>query len=156
VYEPGQMRLVKNDPKYHEQWPRPLVPYQLIYGVKEPKRLPWLPNDGRASKHLPEGSPFGLIGTSSLYKRESATAGRVPECSVTAVADPRKQGGYYMSAPWIDQGSDAGVYSNSDIHAIRLVLQEPNLRPDSSRFYNHARERLRILGEIPVRKFEIR
>src|SRR5262249_52822330 len=36
VDEPGQMLLIKNDPKYHEQWPRPLVPYRRIYGVDEP------------------------------------------------------------------------------------------------------------------------
>src|SRR6185369_3649632 len=73
------------------------------------------------------------------------------EGSVTAVASPRRQN--YPAASWIDQGSDAGVYSNSDIHAIRIVLQEPNQRPDWKRFYSHARERLRILGEVPVRKF---
>ena len=32
----AQMRLIKNDPKYNEQWPRALVPYQRIYGVAEP------------------------------------------------------------------------------------------------------------------------
>src|SRR5207249_3918660 len=105
VYEPGQMRLVKNDPRYHEQWPRPLVPYERIHGVKEPKRLPWLPNNGKRSPHLPPGTPFGLIGTSSLYKRESATSGAVPEGTVTSIAG-KTQGGYYSSSPWIDQGSD--------------------------------------------------
>jgi len=151
VYEPGQMLLVKNDPKYHEQWPRPLVPYQRIYGVKEPKKLPWLVNDGKRSRHLPEGTPFGLVGTSSMYKRESATLGAIPTGSVTAIAGVKK--GYGPGA-WVDQGADAGIYSNSDIHAVRIVLQEPNLRPDSNRFFNHARERLRILGEIPVRHFQ--
>ena len=29
-------------------------------------------NDGKKSPHLPEGTPFGLVGTSSMYKRESA------------------------------------------------------------------------------------
>lgn len=151
VYEPGQMLLIKNDPRYHEQWPRPLVPYQRVYGMKEPKRLAGLRNDGKLSKHLPEGSPFGLIGTSSFYKRESATAGTVPEGSVTAVSAPGWQG--RGASAWIDQGSDAGVYSNSDIHAVRIILQEPSYRPDSYRFFNHAKERMRILGEIPLRKF---
>ena len=35
--EPGQMLLIKNDPKYNEQWPRPLVPYKRIYGIDEPR-----------------------------------------------------------------------------------------------------------------------
>jgi hypothetical protein len=154
VYEPGHMLLIKNDPKYHEQWPRPLVPYERIYGIKEPKTLPRLANDGKLSPHLPVGTPYGLIGTASLYKRESAPAGKVPEGSVTAIPTASKPGSYGTSTPWVDQGADAGIYANGDIHAIRIVLQEPNARPDWTRFYNHARERLRILGEIPVRKFD--
>src|SRR5207248_3580858 len=84
LWEPGKMRLIKNDPKYNEQWPRPLVPYKRIYGVAEPKRLPALANDGKLSKHLPEGTPFGLVGSSSLYRRESYPRGAVPPGKVTA------------------------------------------------------------------------
>ena len=155
VMEPGQMLLIKNDPKYNEQWPRPLVPYERIYGVKEPKALPRIANDGKRSKHLPEGSPFGLVGTSSLYKRESYPRGAVPRGSVTAVGDPYAAFSYSMDSPfnWGGQGADAGIYSNSDIHAIRILAMEPATLPVAGRFHNHARERLRILGEIPVRKF---
>src|SRR5262249_5388650 len=71
IWDPGDMLLIKNDPKYNEQWPRPLVPYKRIYGVDEPARLPALKNDGKQSPHLPEGTPFGLVGTSSMYKRET-------------------------------------------------------------------------------------
>ncbi len=153
VYEPGQMVLIKNDPNYHEQWPRPLVPYKRVHGIDEPKRLPTVANDGKRSPHLPEGTPYGLIGTSSLYKRESATAGVVPEGSVTAIT-PTKRGRYASHLHgWVDQGADAGRYDNSEIHAIRIVLQEPNVREDQWRFFNHAHERMRILGEIPVRHF---
>jgi hypothetical protein len=156
IYEPGQMLLIKNDPKYHEQWPRPLVPYRRIHGIAEPASQPLLANDGKQSPHLPEGTPYGLVGSSSLYKRESATAGVVPEGSVTAVR-PATPGRYGRSLRgWTDQGADAGIYENSEIHAIRIVLQEPNVREDQWRFYNHAHERMRILGEIPVRKFEPR
>src|SRR5262249_2709483 len=70
IDEPGQMLLIKNDPNYHEQWPRALVPYKRIHGIDEPARLTPLANDGKLSKQLPEGTPFGLVGTSSLYKRE--------------------------------------------------------------------------------------
>ena len=65
-----------------------LVPYQRIYGVAEPARLPSLANDGKKSKHLPEGTPFGLVGSSSLYKRESFPNGIVPQGSVTATGHP--------------------------------------------------------------------
>jgi hypothetical protein len=153
-WEPGDMLLIKNDPNYNEQWPRPLVPYKRIYGVDEPRRLPAHRNDGKLSKFLPEGTPFGLVGTSSLYKRESAPLGEVPTGSVTAVGLP------YAAFPtrehrtnWDGQGADAGLYSNSDIHAIRILAMEPPSIPVAGKFSNHAGERLRILGEIPVRHF---
>lgn len=152
IDEPAQMRLIKNDPKYNEQWPRALVPYQRIYGVKEPKQLIHQ-NDGKQSKHLPEGTPFGLVGTSSLYKRESAPGGKVADGSVTAMPiDPKR-----LSLNFGLQGSDAGLYDNADIHAIRIVAQEPRTDIAGNKgaplYANHALERLRILGEIPVRKF---
>jgi hypothetical protein len=148
------MLLVKTDPDYNEQWPRPLVPYKRIYGVAEPARLPAHRNDGTLSPHLPEGTPFGLVGTSSLYKRESFPLGAVPKGGVTAVGSP------YGAFPtreyrtnWDGQGADAGLYTNSDIHAIRILAMEPPSIGVAGRFSNHAGERFRILGEIPVRHF---
>src|SRR5262249_59706557 len=46
IDEPSGLLLIKNDPEYNEQWPRALVPYRRIYGVKEPKAIPPLKNDG--------------------------------------------------------------------------------------------------------------
>src|SRR5262249_7860371 len=108
VMEPGQMVLIKNDPKYNEQWPRPLVPYRRIYGVDEPARLTPPPR-GSLAKYLPEGTPFGLVGTSSLYKRESFPRGAVPPGSVTGVGDPYAAFSHSMSSPfnWGGQGADA-------------------------------------------------
>lgn len=153
-WEPGDMVRIKDDPRYNEQWPRPLVPYRRIYGVDEPARLPRLANDGKLSPHLPAGTPFGLVGTSSLYKRESFPLGAVEPGSVTASGSP------YSVFPtrehrtnWDGQGADAGLYSNSDIHAVRIVAMEPASLPVVGKFSSAAGERLRILGEIPVRKF---
>jgi hypothetical protein len=166
IDEPGQMLLIKNDPKYNEQWPRALVPYKRIYDIDEPKRIPPFRNNGQLSRHLPEGTPFGLVGTSSLYKRESFPNGVVRKGTVTA-SNPDDKDPYQglerfsngsEHANWFRQGSDAGRYNNSDIHAIRIVVFEA--ATDRSRvpkpgrlFYNFADERMRILGEIPVRKF---
>src|SRR5206468_262947 len=116
IAEPGEMLLIKNDPNYNEQWPRALVPYKRIHGVDEPKRLAPLANDGKHSPHLPEGTPFGLVGTSSLYKRESFPEGSVPKGSVTAGypegRDPfQGLGGLNytgIAGPWFRQGADAG------------------------------------------------
>jgi hypothetical protein len=167
VEQPAQMLLIKNDPKYNECWPRAVVPYQRIYGIPEPKTLPRLANDGRLSKHLPEGTPFGLVGTSSFYKRESYPNGSVPKDSVTATFaggnDPWKgldaftSHGNGMPLNWHNQGADAGLYTNDQIHAVRLLAMEPTTDRKGAQggrhFYNHAHERLRVLGEIPLRKF---
>lgn len=171
IDEPQQMRLIKNDPRYNEQWPRAVVPYERIYGIAEPATLTPLANDGSLSSHLPAGTPFGLVGTSSFYKRESYPEGAVPDGGVTATfAGQHDRNGYHGLDPfntsqngaslnWFNQGADAGVYSNDDIHAVRVLAMEPTTDrhhgPRSGRlFYSHAQERLRILGEIPLRKFD--
>jgi hypothetical protein len=172
VDEPAQLRLIKNDPNYNECWPRALVPYTRIYGgIREPSNLPRQANDGALSTlRLPEGTPFGLVGTASLYKRESYPSGRVLKGGVTAAyaggndpwkgLDPFTTHGNGMPLNWHNQGADAGLYTNDDIHAIRILVMEPttdrqrgSYPRDGRLFYNHAQERLRILGEIPVRKF---
>jgi len=170
IDEPGQMLRIKNDPKYNEQWPRALVPYKRIYGVAEPKLLPALANDGSRSPHLPAGTPFGLVGTASLYKRESYPNGAVKPGSVTATfagtdpsgfedLDPFNTSTDGASLNWFNQGADAGRYTNDEIHAVRILAMEPTTDrhkgPKSGRtFRSHANERLRILGEIPVRKLQ--
>ena len=160
IDKPGQMLLVKNDPKYNEQWPRAVVPYRRIYGVVEPAYKAPPVNDGNAHLALPAGSPYGLVGTSSMYKRESFPNGTVPEGSVTAVgANQNKLRGlrqfnanWPFHDDWNLQGSECGLYENERIHAIRIVAQEPTTR-GKRMFWNWGSERYRILGEIPVRKF---
>lgn len=169
VEEPAQLRLIKNDPAYNECWPRALVPYRRIYGIDQPRALPRLANDGSRSKHLPEGTPFGLVGTSSFYKRESYPNGVVPPGSVTAAyaggndpwqgLDPFTSHGYGMPLNFHNQGGDVGRYDNAAIHAVRVLVMEPTTDrrhgPHAGRrFYSHAQERLRILGEIPLRRFD--
>ncbi len=171
IDEPAEMLLIKNDPNYNEQFPRAVVPYKRIYGIEEPKTIQPLKNDGSLSGELPEGTPFGLVGTSSLYKRESYPEGAVPTGSVTATfkgdkprnnyrgMDPFNTSQNGASLNWFNQGSDAGLYSNDEIHAIRILAMEPTTDrhhgPQRGRlFHSHAMERLRILGEIPVRKYD--
>jgi hypothetical protein len=169
VERPSEMLLIKNDPRYNESWPRALVPYARVHGVPEPKRLPRLRNDGSRSAHLPAGTPFGLVGSSSLYKRESYPDGVVPDGAVTATyaggpdawkgLDAFTSHGNGMPINWHNQGGDVGLYTNDEIHALRILVMEPTTdrrrgAHSGRRFYNHAHERLRILGEIPVRKFQ--
>jgi hypothetical protein len=163
INHPSKMLLIKNDPAYQELWPKALVPYRRIYGIDEPPVLAHR-NDGQASPHLPEGTPFGLVGSASLYKRESYPGGVVPAGSVTAVSakpNDRKQQWRELSAAggnWKSQGADAGLYDNADIWGIRVLVLEPVsevLARKGSHFAlaSDSAERIRILGEFPVRKF---
>ncbi|MEM7393523.1 MAG: hypothetical protein AAF492_14350, partial [Verrucomicrobiota bacterium] len=171
IDEPGRMRMIKNDPNVNEQFPRAVVSYRRIYGIDQPATPEELANDGALSPELPAGTPFGLIGSSSLYKRESYPQGRVHDNEVTARfhggrdpngfegLDPFNTSQNGASLNWTHQGADAGRYANEDIHAVRILAMEPTTHRhrgsyprDGRRFFSHAMERLRILGEIPVRK----
>ena len=108
-----------------------------------------------------------LVGTSSFYNRESYPNGGVPKDSVTATfvgkndpwkgLDPFTSHGNGPPLNWHNQGGEAGLYTNDDIHAVRILAMEPTTDRKGAnsgrRYYNHAGERLRVLGEIPLRKF---
>jgi hypothetical protein len=108
------------------------------------------------------------VGTSSFYKRESYPNGRVSPGDVTATFsggdDPWKgldaftSHGNGMPLNMHNQGGDVGLYTNDEIHAVRVLAMEPTSdrhrgADHGRRFFSHAMERLRILGEIPLRKF---
>ncbi len=158
VWSPDQLVVIKNDPAYNEAWPRAVVPYAAIHGVAEPATIDWLPNAGNAHRQLPAGTPYGLVGTSSFYKRESFPGRGVANFDGL---DPFNTSQNEASSNWSYQGADAGKYDNSDIWAVRVLAMEGNTARlygpnaselDGSDFHSHANERLRILGEIPLRK----
>ncbi len=148
---------IKNDPAYNEMQPRAVVPYRAIYGIDEPAALGHYANDGSAHPALEPGTPFGLVGSSSFYRRDTT-----PGSGDSAFdgLDPFNTSQNGASSNWVSQGADAGKYSNSDIFAVRILAMEPSSHvsrgPGTSGrvrgYYNHATERLRILGEIPLRK----
>lgn len=149
---------ITNDPNYNEAWPRAVVPYAAIHGIAEPEEIPWLPNDGTLHRSLPEGTPFGIVGTSSFYKRESFPGNVVSWSDTFDGLDAFNTSENGQSGNWSSQGSDAGRYSNADIFAVRILAMEANTHRSygphaGQQFFNHANERLRILGEIPLRKY---
>jgi hypothetical protein len=157
VNDVNEMVLIKNSPNYNEAWPRPVLSYRAIYGVNEPFEYPWLPNDGSAHTALPAGTAFGLVGTSSLYKRESAPGYAASNAFDGLDAFNSSQND--ADSNWYTQGADAGKYSNNDIWAVRILAMEPNSHRsygpnEGQNFFNHVNEKLRVLGEIPVRKFD--
>ncbi|WP_020408140.1 hypothetical protein [Hahella ganghwensis] len=163
VIDSQQLVLIKNDPNYNEAWPRAVVPYKRIYGIDEPRSIAWLPNKGEEHAQLPEGTAYGLIGTSSFYNRETSPGGEDNEGSFDGL-DAFNTRSNNQSPNWVLQGADAGKYSNDDIWGVRILAMEPfshkSYGPGSDRkrsafFFNHVGERLRILGEIPLKKYNL-
>jgi len=155
--------LVKNDPAYNEAWPRALVPYAAVHDIAAPALLPWLPNDGGVHPALPPGTPYGLVGTSSFYKRESFPGFVRSWANTFDGLDAFNTTENEQSSNWSWQGSDAGRYDDADVWAVRILAMEPgthrsygpNGGPSGGPlFSSHAMERLRILGEIPLRKWD--
>ncbi len=155
-----QLVLVKNDPRYNEMQPKALVPYSAVHGVAAPAALPYLPNDGALHATLPAGTPFGLVGASSFYKRD--TSPKIADSPALFNGLEEFNTSQNDTNPnWFTQGADAGHYTDADIFAVRIVGMEgvahrsygPIANGGSSGFFSHAgAERLRILGEIPLRK----
>ncbi len=143
---PEDLVLVKNDPAFNEMWPRAVVPYQQIYGVAAPVNLPDLANEGQADSRLPEGTPLALIGTSSMISRDTRPFR----------GDRFYQHENFGDRNWTRQGADSGLYNDSDIYAVRVLALQPitdRSYPNNGRaFESLFSERVRILGEIPVRK----
>ena len=151
-----ELVLIRNDPEFNEMQPRPLVPYREIYGVEQPRSLSWLPNDGTIHVALTAGTPFALVGTSSFYKRNTSPGRGARTFNGLDPFNTTQNG---TSSNWTIQGADAGRYTDDDIYAVRILAMEPTSHfsygPAAGRhFMNHANERLRILGEIPLRKHD--
>lgn len=148
---PPQLITVLAEDGYNLQWPRPVVSWSQLYGVAGPAARPELSDAEIIAERLVPGQPFGLIGSSSLLWRDTtASLGRYEDDR-----DPFNTG---SDAPfrWVRQGTDAGVYADDDIWAVRILMMEPatdRTYPNGGRrFAAVGGERMRILGEIPVRK----
>jgi len=167
VNEPGELLLIKNDPKYNEQWPRALVPYKRIHGIgrteathasrkrRQSSRNTYPPArrsgwSARRASTSARATPNGIVKPGTVT---AAFAGGT-DATGTQDLDPFNTALDGVSLNWFNQGADAGGYTNDDIHAVRILAMEPatdrNKGPQSGRtFRSHATERLRILGEIP-------
>ncbi len=148
---PPELVTVLAEDGWNLQWPRPVVSWRQLYGVNAPAAWPELSDARIWEERLTPGEPFGLIGSSSLLWRDTAPSlGRYWEDR-----DPFNTGD---EAPfrWVRQGGDAGVYDDDDVWAVRILMQVPatdRSYPNNGRkFRVTGGERMRILGEVPVRK----
>lgn len=137
---PSRLTEVVNSPDFHEFMARPVVPYRDVYGVDQPAAPP-RPEVVSADDHsLEGGTPFGVLGASSILHRE------------THPIDGIKFEGQVQ---WGRQGTDTVDYSDDELCGIRILATHPTRRleiymPAEST----AGERVTILGEFAVRRFQ--
>lgn len=96
------IRIADRDDRY-EYMPRAVLPYEAIYG--HPCPLP----QGATADDLPAGSPFAVVGTSSMNWRE-----------VTRVNKP------HLSALTL-QGGNVKDFETAEIEYLAIVLTNPTL-----------------------------
>ena len=135
--DPSELIKIIDDPNVFETQPRAVVPIEEIYG-EVPPELSWIPNK--------TSTPFGWVGTSGVYARESAHLNR------------HLYTGHTPDDLW-GQGGDVGTFENSDIDKIRILLQLPS--PKKSDQLKRGKtwqvegvERMAVAGEIPLRKHD--
>lgn len=151
--KPRDFVKILNDPRYSEQSPKPVVRFsELFNGAIQPQVIAPTNNP----QDLVANTAFGVVGSASLIWRDTAPrlAGFNRNADDSVDSDPFNASHDALYA-WQHQGSDAGLYRDSDIYAVRILAMQPKTDksyPDNGvGFFNHGDERLRILGEIPVR-----
>ncbi len=140
VDDPRNLVLVRADPRFNYEQPKAVVPYRAVHGIDEPPYIPYLP-DGE--------TPFGYVGTASFYNRNTAPGiGSAAYDGLDPFNSPD------LGSNFTSQGADAGKYANRDIYAVRVLATEPitGIEGGYKAFSNYSGEKIRILGEIPLRK----
>jgi len=158
----NQMVALKTDPAWNYAWPQALQSHQQIYGKAQPDTIADLKNDGKTTPGLPEGTPFGYVGTASLLQSECFQNGTVVNGRGTNpnANDPFSglQNVYHGDAnAWSFQGTTTKNYSNDDVVALEIIYQEPTpavpTNTSTQKWGNKANERMRSGGIFPVRQF---
>ena len=125
-----------------------MVPYSQIYGQSQPESWPWHQNRGQLHAELPADTPYAIIGASSVTYRETDPQGGDP-------FNIPYSGNYNYR--WLHQGTDTSLYADNEIYALRILALLPLTDRSYSdgldaEYWSWGEERIRILGEIPLRR----
>ena len=144
---------IKNDPNYNELQPKAVVPYSAIYGIPQPAAFPYLPNDGSARRCC-RGHAVRTDRDLELLQSQHHSGLRQQPLQRARLV---QHVGERRESQLVGQGADAG-----NIHQRRhLRRAHPGHGGVANRSYPNGgdpafrtspTERLRILGEIPLRK----
>jgi hypothetical protein len=116
----AQLIKVKDDPNYNEIWPRAVLSYGDIYGISKPNIINNLAISGPDDNHLLPGEAAALLGTSSMYNREPLNEGDPDPFQPPSGGNRENHDGN-----WTIQGAEAGVFTDDDIYAVRIIATPP-------------------------------
>ncbi len=153
ISHPDELVPIVDRPDANEIQARAVVPWSAVHG--EPPAPRRVENDGSLHASLPAGTPFGLVGTSSMRLRDarSGVGPSDPLFDAWEDADPAAvQPG--KDAPvrnWSRVGAEAGRYGDDDVWGVRLLALEPSGGHQSVTTELTEHERVRVLSEFPIR-----
>jgi hypothetical protein len=137
---PSDLVLVVNRREFHEILARPVVPYSAIHGVEKPAVIPRAERAAAGDRDLPPGTPFGVLGASSIILRETRSVAGLP----------------FSAYPFAFslQGTDTVDYRDEELCGVRILAVQPSRADDFDRFDTTVSERVVVLGEFGVRKLD--
>ncbi len=135
---PSDLEVIVDSREWHEIQGRAVVPYSTLFGVEHPDIID---RADLLTSHpmLEVGTPFGLLGSASMLDRETHPRGGIT---------------FQGEHQFHNQGTDTIDYDDDAICGLRILGIMPNRGDRNSvlrEIANVAGERVRILGEIPVR-----
>lgn len=139
---PDDLVMIVDSTDRHEIMGRAMVPYADIHGQAMPDQI--ARSDIRTSHALLDpGTPFGLFGAASITDRETAAFG--------GIIYPGASSGAHKEHHFNLQGTDIIDYADDELCGVRILGVLPNRGATPHlEINNHAGERLRIWGEVPV------
>jgi hypothetical protein len=168
INSPNQLVKIVDSPDHNEIWPRAVLPYNEIYGIPKPNILPSVDTKTEDDR-LVRAEPASIVGTSSMYNRDKLGGNSDPFQSKSSKRE-------LHDGNWTVNGAEAGVFTNSDIHAVRIIGTPPkpftkvinkyqdnkrwkkanrligykNYEGIVERYSSYHMERWEILGEFPL------
>jgi hypothetical protein len=139
---PSDLRAAVNTREWHEIMARPVIPYADVHGIAEPAVIPRAEVAAAGDPDVPAGTPFGVLGASSILFRETHALNGDP---FSAPPNP------YVH--WGLQGTDVLDYTDDELCGVRILVTQPaETNNDYMSLSSQMTSRILVLGEFPVRK----
>jgi hypothetical protein len=148
----NEIQLINSPEDRHCWFPKAVASFQDIYGFVCPKP------EGAFSSELPAGSPFAVIGTSSLNWREITIQNdqriTFPDTDIEYIRVTAFQPTTRYGSRTLARGPELGPPPTQSKNAFLSIGSGLGV-PNNEGFYSQINERMGVLAEIPVKKWRL-